>query len=70
MNRRFISPRHQESDPISPAIKCLFGLPMPITRRLDDMFVEKGNLAKMVFQHARVPPDFGRLAVLACGATD
>jgi hypothetical protein len=48
IHRRFISPRH----PISPAMKYLIGLPMPITRRLDEMFVEKGNLAKMVFQRA------------------
>jgi ubiquinone/menaquinone biosynthesis C-methylase UbiE len=51
--RHFISSRHQEGDPISPAVKYLIGLPMPITSFLDEMFVEKGGLAKMVFQRAR-----------------
>jgi ubiquinone/menaquinone biosynthesis C-methylase UbiE len=50
IDRRFISRRHQEGDPISFAMKCLIGLPMPITNRLDQVFVEKANLAKMVFQ--------------------
>ena len=52
IERRFISSRHREGEPISPTMKCLIGLPMPITRRLDEMFVEKGGLAKMVFQRA------------------
>lgn len=52
INRHFISPPHQEGDPISPAMKYLIGLPMPITRRLDEIFVEKGNMAKMVYQYA------------------
>jgi ubiquinone/menaquinone biosynthesis C-methylase UbiE len=52
IHRRFISSRHQEGDPISPAVKYLIRLPMPVTRRLDEMFVEKGNLAKMVFERA------------------
>jgi SAM-dependent methyltransferase len=50
INRRFISRRHQEGDPISPAMKYLIGLPLPVTRHLDEMFVEKRSLAKMVFQ--------------------
>jgi hypothetical protein len=50
IDRWFISRRHQEGDPISFAMKCLIGLPMPITNRLDQVFVEKANLAKMVFQ--------------------
>jgi len=52
IDRRFISSRHQEGDPISFAMKCLIGLPVPITSRLDRVFVEKANLAKMVLQRA------------------
>jgi SAM-dependent methyltransferase len=49
---RFISPRHQEGDPVGTVLKWLIGFPMPITRRLDETFVEKCNLAKIVFQRA------------------
>jgi hypothetical protein len=49
IDRHFIL-RHQEGEPISPGMEYLIGLPMPITRLLDEMFVEKGGLAKMIFQ--------------------
>lgn len=45
-----ISPRHQEGDPISPSMRFLIGLPIPLTRILDEIYREKGNLARMVFQ--------------------
>jgi ubiquinone/menaquinone biosynthesis C-methylase UbiE len=46
----FISPRHQEGDPISPAMRFLIGLPIPITRILDEIYREKSNLAQLVFE--------------------
>jgi ubiquinone/menaquinone biosynthesis C-methylase UbiE len=47
-----ISPRHQEGDPIRPAMRFLIGFPIPITRILDEIYREQGNLAKMVFRGA------------------
>lgn len=47
--RRFISKQHKEGDPIGVVAKILVGLPIPITRILDEIFVEEQNLAKMVF---------------------
>jgi len=50
VHRRFVSRRHHEGDPISPTVKYLIGLPIPITSRLDDIFVEEASLAKMTFE--------------------
>jgi hypothetical protein len=52
MQRRFISSRHREGDPISLGMKTLIGLPIPITSLLDEMFVENANLAQMIFLRA------------------
>jgi SAM-dependent methyltransferase len=43
------SRRHHEGDRIGANGKLLIGLPIAITRFLDDVFVEDQNLAKMVF---------------------
>jgi len=40
---------HQEGDPIGITLKSLIGLPMPLTRMLDEIFVEEQDLSKMVF---------------------
>jgi SAM-dependent methyltransferase len=45
--RRFST--HQEGDPTGVTLKFLIGLPMPLTRILDEIFVEEQNLAKMSF---------------------
>jgi hypothetical protein len=47
--KRVIARQHQEGDPMPNAFQYLIGLPMPITRMLDDLFVDKRDLAKMVF---------------------
>jgi SAM-dependent methyltransferase len=47
--RRLASRRHHEGDRIGADGRLLIGLPIAITRFLDDVFVEDQNLAKMVF---------------------
>jgi len=47
--KRAIARQHREGDPMLKAFQYLIGLPMPITRILDDLFVDKRDLAKMVF---------------------
>jgi ubiquinone/menaquinone biosynthesis C-methylase UbiE len=47
--RLFIAKQHKEGDPIGVTIKFLIGLPMPIIRILDEIFVEERDLAKIVF---------------------
>jgi hypothetical protein len=48
--KRLRGKRHQEGDPIGFWTKLLFGLPLPLTRFLDDVYVERRDLAKMVFE--------------------
>ncbi|MBI2997701.1 MAG: class I SAM-dependent methyltransferase [Deltaproteobacteria bacterium] len=45
----FSTKRHQEGDPIGVPLKFLIGLPMPLTRILDKIYVEEQDLAKMIF---------------------
>jgi len=47
--RRFLPSQYHEGDPIGPVGKLLIGLPIIISRFLDDLFVEDQNLAKMIF---------------------
>jgi len=47
--RRLFFRQHHEGDQIGAIGKLLIGLPIAITRFLDDLFVEDQNLAKMVF---------------------
>lgn len=47
--KRRIARRHQEGDPIRGIFKFVLAVPLPVTRVLDDIFVEDRNLAKMVF---------------------
>jgi len=47
--KRRIARQHQEGDPIGGTLKLVLALPMPITRMLDEIFVEDNNLAKMTF---------------------
>ena len=46
---RFINKRHKEGEPINFIFRLLIGLPLFVTRYLDDIFVEQRNMAKMVF---------------------
>jgi SAM-dependent methyltransferase len=46
---RFGGRRHLEGDPISAPFRAAMALPMPLTRILDDVIADKGDLAKMVF---------------------
>jgi ubiquinone/menaquinone biosynthesis C-methylase UbiE len=46
---RFIASQHKEGDPIGGISKALIGLPLPISRVLDRIFVDEADLAKMVF---------------------
>jgi len=52
MQRHFISPRHREGEPIGRGMKTLIGLPIFLNSLLDEMFVEKANLAQMIFLRA------------------
>jgi ubiquinone/menaquinone biosynthesis C-methylase UbiE len=47
--RHFNPKQHREGDPIEVALKCLIGLPISITRVLDEVFNEDHDLAKMIF---------------------
>lgn len=47
--KRFIAKQHKEGDPIGFLPELIMGLPMPLTRLLDNIFPEKKNLAKLVF---------------------
>lgn len=47
--RRFINNQHKEGDPINFIFRYFMGIPVIFTRYFDDIFVEKKNLAKMIF---------------------
>jgi len=50
--RRFLPAHHHEGDQIGTFGKFVIGMPMTVTRLLDDLFVEDQNLAKMTFDRA------------------
>ncbi len=47
--RRLISKQHHEGERMGILFKIAIGLPIPLTRILDDIYVEDQNLAKMIF---------------------
>ena len=46
----FINTNHREGEPISNALRRAIGVPMALTRHLDDHLAENRSLAKMVFR--------------------
>jgi SAM-dependent methyltransferase len=51
---RLAGRRHKEGDPISFPFKLAMALPMPLTRVLDNLIPDKGDLARMVFHRSLV----------------
>ncbi|MGH8666525.1 MAG: class I SAM-dependent methyltransferase [Burkholderiales bacterium] len=49
---RFVVRSHQEGDPINPVFRFLIASPMPLTRILDQIFVDEVDLAKMEFRRS------------------
>ena len=54
--KRLLNRTHREGAPIGPAIRALIGVPLKLTRRLDDSFPDRSSLAKMVFRKKRSVP--------------
>ena len=50
-----IARHHKEGDPLGSLTKTLIAAPLPLTRILDDVFVETKNLAKMVLRRSNTP---------------
>jgi SAM-dependent methyltransferase len=51
--RRLFSKEHHEGDQIYAVGRMLIGLPLVLTRVLDDLFVEERNLTKLAFARTR-----------------
>lgn len=47
--KRFVNRNHQEGEPIGALLKLIIGIPIILTRYLDEFFVDEKDLAKMVF---------------------